>query len=54
VIRENLGWALAYNAIALPAAALGLVTPLMASAGMAVSSLIVVANALRAGRAPQA
>ena len=49
----NLAWAVAYNAIALPAAALGLVTPLVASAGMAVSSLIVVANALRAGRVPK-
>jgi P-type Cu2+ transporter len=51
VIRENLAWALVYNAAALPAAACGFVTPLMASAGMAVSSLVVVANALRAGRA---
>ena len=50
VIRENLGWALVYNVAALPAAACGFVTPLMASAGMAVSSIIVVANALRAGR----
>jgi Cu2+-exporting ATPase len=50
VIRQNLAWALAYNAIAIPAAALGFVTPLVAAAGMAVSSLLVVGNALRLAR----
>ena len=50
IVRQNLTWALLYNAAALPAAALGLVTPLVASVGMAVSSLVVVANAVRAGR----
>jgi Cu2+-exporting ATPase len=50
IVRQNLGWALVYNVVALPAAACGLVTPLAASAGMALSSLVVVANALRAGR----
>jgi len=50
IVRQNLAWALVYNALALPAAACGLVTPLAASAGMALSSLAVVANALRAGR----
>jgi Cu2+-exporting ATPase len=49
-VRQNLGWALAYNAIAIPAAALGLVTPLAAAAGMSLSSLIVVGNALRLAR----
>jgi Cu2+-exporting ATPase len=49
VIRQNLAWAGAYNAVAVPLAMLGLVTPLLAAAGMAVSSLIVVANAMRAG-----
>jgi Cu2+-exporting ATPase len=47
VIRQNLGWALAYNAIAIPLAAAGLVSPLAAALGMSLSSLFVVANALR-------
>lgn len=47
IIRENLAWAVAYNAIALPLAAMGLVTPLIAAAGMSISSLTVVMNALR-------
>jgi Cu2+-exporting ATPase len=50
VIRQNLAWAFAYNAIAIPAAAIGLVTPLVAAAGMSLSSLAVVANALRVAR----
>jgi Cu2+-exporting ATPase len=47
VIRQNLAWALAYNAIAVPLAALGLVNPLAAAVGMSLSSLLVVGNALR-------
>ena len=47
VLRENLAWALAYNALVLPLAFLGQVTPLLAGIGMATSSLAVVANALR-------
>lgn len=47
IIRQNLGWALAYNLIAIPAAALGYVTPWLAGIGMSVSSLVVVLNALR-------
>jgi len=47
VIRQNLGWAAVYNAVAIPLAAAGWVTPLVAGAGMALSSLAVVLNALR-------
>ncbi|HEX4882512.1 MAG TPA: heavy metal translocating P-type ATPase [Casimicrobiaceae bacterium] len=50
VVRQNLGWASVYNAIAIPAAALGFVTPLLAAVGMSVSSLVVVGNALRVAR----
>ena len=50
VVRQNLGWAFAYNAVAIPAAALGHVTPLLAAVGMSVSSLVVVGNALRVAR----
>ncbi len=47
IIRQNLVWALVYNLIAIPAAALGYVTPWMAGIGMSASSLLVVLNALR-------
>jgi Cu+-exporting ATPase len=50
-IRQNLFLAFVYNALALPLAALGLVTPVWASAAMSLSSLSVVGNALRLGRA---
>jgi Cu2+-exporting ATPase len=47
IIRQNLVWASAYNIIAVPAAALGWVTPWMAALGMSLSSLFVVLNAAR-------
>jgi Cu2+-exporting ATPase len=47
IIQQNLAWAAAYNAVAIPLAAAGWVTPLLAGIGMAASSLAVVANALR-------
>ncbi|MCK5481798.1 MAG: hypothetical protein KAJ06_11645, partial [Gammaproteobacteria bacterium] len=50
IIRQNLAWAIAYNLIALPAAALGYVAPWMAAIGMSSSSLLVVLNALRLTR----
>lgn len=49
VIRQNLAWSLLYNLSALPLAAAGLIAPWMAAIGMALSSLIVVGNALRLG-----
>jgi Cu2+-exporting ATPase len=50
IIRENLGWAIGYNLIALPLAASGLILPWMAAIGMSASSLLVVVNALRLRR----
>ena len=47
IVRQNLAWAFAYNALAIPLAACGLVTPLLAGVGMATSSALVIANALR-------
>jgi Cu2+-exporting ATPase len=52
VIRQNMAWAVAYNFLALPLAATGLIAPWMAAIGMSASSLLVTANALRLGRLP--
>ncbi len=46
-IRENVGWALLYNAVAIPLAVVGLINPLFAAVAMAASSLIVVSNSRR-------
>ncbi len=46
-IKQNLVWAGAYNAVAIPLAIAGIITPLLAAAMMAVSSLIVVYNSKR-------
>ncbi|MDL1891023.1 hypothetical protein FBQ96_15880, partial [Nitrospirales bacterium NOB] len=43
----NLGWALAYNAIAIPLAATGMLSPLVAAVAMSASSILVVMNAAR-------
>ena len=50
IVRQNLGWAIGYNLLALPLAASGLVTPWIAAVGMALSSLLVTLNALRLTR----
>ena len=47
IVKQNLAWALAYNLVALPLAALGAVPPWAAAIGMSLSSLAVAANALR-------
>ena len=52
IIRQNLAWAAAYNAVALPLAATGFISPWMAAIGMSASSLLVVLNALRLSHAP--
>jgi P-type Cu2+ transporter len=53
VVRQNLWWALLYNAACVPLAVLGWLPAWAAGLGMACSSLVVVANALRlSGRAP--
>jgi len=53
IIKQNLTWALIYNASVLPLAAFGLLPPWAAAIGMSFSSLVVVFNALRLNNIPK-
>ena len=50
IVRQNLVWALVYNAACVPLALLGFLPPWAAGLGMASSSVVVILNALRAAR----
>lgn len=50
IVRQNLAWAAGYNAVCVPLALLGWLPPWAAGLGMALSSLVVVGNALRLAR----
>ncbi|MCF6192899.1 MAG: heavy metal translocating P-type ATPase [Kangiellaceae bacterium] len=47
IIKQNLAWAIAYNLLAIPFAAMGFIPAWLAAIGMSLSSLVVVLNALR-------
>ncbi|EMA57835.1 heavy metal translocating P-type ATPase [Halorubrum lipolyticum] len=47
-LKQNLGWAFVYNAVAIPMAVSGVLNPLFAAVAMATSSLLVVSNSARA------
>lgn len=50
VVRQNLTWAFAYNVVAVPLALAGYMPPWLAGLGMALSSFLVIGNALRLNR----
>ena len=49
-IKQNLFWAFFYNAVGVPLAALGLMSPILCAAAMGLSDLVVIGNALRLRR----
>ena len=50
LVKQNIGLSFLYNAVAIPFAVLGFVTPLVAAISMSVSSLLVIGNAMRLSR----
>lgn len=50
VIKQNISWALAYNAVMIPFAAMGYIPPYLAAIGMSLSSIVVVVNSLKLKR----
>jgi P-type Cu2+ transporter len=52
IIRQNLQWAVLYNAVSIPVTAMGLIHPGLAALGMVSSSLLVSLNALRLRKVP--
>jgi Cu2+-exporting ATPase len=53
IVRQNLCWAAAYNAVCVPLALAGFMPAWLAGLGMALSSLLVIANAARLSRSPR-
>jgi Cu+-exporting ATPase len=49
-IKQNLFWAFFYNAIGVPLAALGFMSPILCAAAMGLSDVVVIGNALRLRR----
>jgi Cu2+-exporting ATPase len=50
IVKQNIGWAIAYNLICIPLAFTGVLSAWLAGLGMALSSLLVIANAMRLSR----